>query len=81
MPATTSMPASDVIASLPMKLPSRTTTTAASTPVRTFAHRDWAPPLTSSAVPPSEPPAGRPWNRAPATLAAPWPTKSREVSG
>ena len=50
-------------------------------PVKMLAQRDCAPPLTSSAVPPSDPPAGKPCTSAPARLAAPCPVKSREGLG
>jgi hypothetical protein len=61
--------------------PKRRITTAITTVERTSASLDLAPADTVSDVPDIEPPTGIVWNTPAATLAAPWPRKSRDASG
>jgi hypothetical protein len=75
-PATISSPARAGMGTASTSGPSATRITSMNTPDRIAAHRALAPPLTLSAVRPTDAPTGMPLNSPKAAFAAPWAMKS-----
>ena len=76
-----SKPPSAGMATLPTASPKATTMMAMRSPAITRDTRVRAPAVLFNEVPDTDPPTGMPWNTPDATLATPWPTKSRDASG